>query len=189
MALIAVVLIVILGVGGYFGYEEYRSMSYNDNLKKSDDSWRSAKSAILQTDIETKSYDTNIEHIKAAMNSTDQAINHTQEMIDIAPDNATREFGNIRIQQYRESKKIMELYLRLVEDLQSSGIWSAYATVDTMEKEMDSINANLDSLQLQLIELIESNPDLKSRLNNVLGEGRVNDMSSQPGNATFEKII
>jgi hypothetical protein len=58
-----------------------------------------------------------------------------------------------------------------------------------MEKEMDSINANLDSLQLQLIELIESNPELKSRLNNVLGEGRVNDMSNQPGNATFEKII
>jgi hypothetical protein len=58
-----------------------------------------------------------------------------------------------------------------------------------MEKEMDSINANLDSLQLQLIDLIESNPDLKSRLNNVLGEGRVSDMSSQPGTATFEKII
>lgn len=189
LALMCVAIILAVSVGGFYGFKEYQSYTYDQNLKKSDELWLNAKESIGQTDIETKSYETNIELIKDSMNKTDLAINYTQVMLSNAPDNATKEYAQIRINQYNESKKIIEMYLKFNEDLKSSGIFGVLGTMDTFNKELDKITSNLKNYQNELIKLVNSNPELKARLNKVLGENRVKEIITAPGTNSTGLVI
>ena len=183
IALIIVVLVVIVGLGGFFAYQEQQSSNYNNNLKKSDGFWLDARASFTQINMENESSQNNINYIKDSIDFTDQAINTTQEMFKTAPDNATKEFARIRLEQFQESKKVMGLYQQIIEKMQTSGIEGAMETAKKLETQLTTSTQKLDSLQNQLIDLANSNPSLKNRLINVLGEERVNEMLQKPGTA------
>lgn len=183
IALIIVALVVIIGVGGYFTYQEHQSSNYNNYLKKSDGLWLDARSSFTQINMENESSKTNINYINDSINFTDQAINSTHEMMKIAPDNATKEFARIRIEQFQESKKIMGLYQQIIGKMQTGGVEEAIKTANSLETQLTTSTQKLDSLQNQLIELVNSNPSLKNRLITVLGEERVDEMIKKPENS------
>ncbi|HEX3012720.1 MAG TPA: hypothetical protein VHO92_00405, partial [Methanobacterium sp.] len=149
IALILVV-VVIVSFGGYYAYGEYTSLKYNELLNQSDSAWLSAYNDLNQTNPETKSYETNIQLVKSAMNSTDQAISLSEQMVQIAPDKATKEYASIRLDMYKQAKKAEELYLKMFEDIQTSGIFAVLGYVDTMKKEMNSIQKNIETDNTQL---------------------------------------
>ncbi|MGC9516746.1 MAG: hypothetical protein ACP5C3_03505 [Methanomicrobiales archaeon] len=180
IALIFVTIIVIAGVG-YFAYQDSQSKAYNNYLRKSDKLWLDARSSFTQINMENESSKTNILYVTDSIGFTDQAINYTQEMIKTAPDNSTKKFAQIRLEQYQESKKVMGLYLQIFEKLRSDGVDEAIKTAQTLENQLMASTQKLNSLQTQLIELVNSDPTLKDRLIKVLGKERVNEMLQEPG--------
>lgn len=180
IALILVV-VVIVSFGGYYAYGEYTSLKYNELLNQSDSAWLSAYNDLNQTNPETKSYETNIQLVKSAMNSTDQAISLSEQMVQNAPDKATKEYASMRLDMYKQAKKAEELYLKMFEDIQTSGIFAVLGYVDTMKKEMNSIQKNIETDNTQLNTLVTHDSQLKQRLIGVLGEKRVNESLSYNG--------
>lgn len=182
-----VIIFAFAFIGGYFGYQQYQSYTYDDLLKKSDNSWVQAKDNLSQVNITKNSYDTNIKYIQNAMNLTDQAINQTQQLINTAPDNNTNAYAQIRLTEYQNAKKLEEYALKLNEDLKSSGIFGALAMFQNSSQDINNTSMNIAAEQNQLTELINSNPTLKQRLINVLGQDRINQiLQSVPaeGNGT-----
>lgn len=181
--LIALILVVgvIVSFGGYYAYGEYTSLKYNELLNQSDSAWLSAYNDLNQTNPETKSYEANIQLVKSAMNSTDQAISLSEQMVQNAPDKATKEYASIRLDMYKQAKKAEELYLKMFEDMQTSGIFAVLGYVDTMKKEMNSIQKNMETDNTQLNTLVTHDSQLKQRLIGVLGEKRVNESLSYNG--------
>ncbi|MDI6644876.1 MAG: hypothetical protein QME14_07435 [Methanobacteriaceae archaeon] len=174
-------LIAIIGVGGYLAYQESQSQIYNNLLKKADYAWMDAKASFIQVDMENGTSKNNIQYINDSITFTDQAINHTREMVKIAPDNATKEFAMIRLEQYQESKKVMGYYLEIFITLEKKGFDEAIKTATQLENKLNSSTQKLNTLQNNLIELVNSNPSLKTRLINNLGKERVNEMLQKPG--------
>ncbi|HEX3014321.1 MAG TPA: hypothetical protein VHO92_08625, partial [Methanobacterium sp.] len=74
-----------------------------------------------------------------------------------------------------------ELYLKMFEDIQTSGIFAVLGYVDTMKKEMNSIQKNIETDNTQLNTLVTHDSQLKQRLIGVLGEKRVNESLSYNG--------
>lgn len=178
--LVIVAILAIMGVGGYLTYQESRSQAYDNLIKKADYAWMDAKASFTQVDMENGTSLNNIQYINDSITFTDQAIVHTQEMVKIAPDNATKEFAMIRLEQYQESKKVMEYYLEIFEVLEKKGIDEAIKTATKLETQLASSTQKLNNLQSKLIELVNSNPALKTRLINNLGKERVNEMLQKP---------
>ncbi len=169
--LIAVIFVVAI-VGGYYGYQEYLSYTYNENLKVSSDMMNKTHETLKTVSIQNKSYDTNIQIIKDSMNYTDVAINSTQKMIGNAPDAQAKEFAELRMSNLKEMKNYEELILKVCEDMKSSGIWAVVGEMDTMTQTMDGINQRVDSNNEKISQLITATPQLKSRLMDVLGENK-----------------
>lgn len=178
--MIIVGIISIISVGGYLAFQESQSQAYDRLLKKADYAWMDAKASFTQVDMENGTSQNNIQYINDSINFTDQAIAHTQEMVKIAPDNATKEFAMIRLEQYKESKKVMGYYLEIFETLEKKGIDEALKTATQLETKLSSSTQKLNNLQSKLIELVNSNPSLKTRLTNNLGKQRVNEMLQKP---------
>ena len=178
--LVIVAILAIMGVGGYLTYQESQSQAYDNLIKKADYAWMDAKASFTQVDMENGTSLNNIQYINDSITFTDQAIAHTQEMVKIAPDNATKEFAMIRLEQYQESKKVMEYYLEIFEVLEKKGIDEAIKTATKLETQLASSTQKLNNLQRRLIKLVNSNPALKTRLINNLGEERVNEMLQKP---------
>lgn len=178
-------IIVLVGVvaivGGYYGYETYKNNAYNDLLLETDGangtSAQSYDLAVNVTDkIDTVSYETSIKNIKNAINLNEKCINQSDEMINIAPDNATKEYAKLRKNQYINRGKIYELLLKLLEDIKANGILAASATLGTFNTESENIGKQMEKDQIALIKLVNDNPDLKKRLNEVLGEKRTKEI-------------
>lgn len=188
LALIGFV-VVITFLGGYFGVFQYKSTSYDDLLKKSDDNLVQARNTLLTSNITNSSYDTNIKIAQSSMSSMDQAINQSEKMVNVAPDNATKQYAQIRLQQLQNGKKLQEYYLKTLEDIKSSGILAAATLLQNNTQDINNIISQIANEQNQLIVLINSNPSLNERLIKVLGKDRVNEilMSSFPGNQSTIK--
>lgn len=188
LALIGLMVIVAF-LGGYFGVFQYNSVTYDDLLKKSDDNLVQARNTLLTSNITNSSYDTNIKIAQNSMNSMDQAINQSEEMVNIAPDNATKQYAQIRLQQLQNGKKLQEYYLKTLEDIKSSGILTAASLLQNNTQDINNIISQITNEQNQLIALINSNPSLNERLIKVLGKNRVNEilMSSSQGNQSTIK--
>jgi len=178
--MIIVGIISIISVGGYLAFQESQSKAYDSLLKKADYAWMDAKASFTQVDMANGTSQNNIQYINDSITFTDQAIAHTQEMVRIAPDNATKEFAMIRLEQYQESKKVMGYYLEIFETLEKKGIDEAIKTATQLETKLSSSTQKLNNLQSKLIELVNSNPSLKTRLTNNLGKQRVNEMLQKP---------
>lgn len=172
---LVLVIVIIAAVGGYFGYQEYQSATYNSLLNQSESNFLQAKTSLNQTG-EKLSYETNINKIKQSMSYTDQAINETAQMISVAPDNATKKYAEIRNDQFKIAKQVEEMYLRLYEDIKTSGIFGAMSTIQTFKNETESISKKMSDDQNQLISLVNNNPELKQRLTQALGEKRVKEL-------------
>lgn len=176
---IIVIVAIVAVVGGYYGYESYKSNTYNDLLLKTE----GANGTLIQagnllnaTNFTTKTYDTNIQSVKQAINLTDVTINETQVMVDIAPDNATKEYAQLRLKQYKNLRQIEEMYLKLYEDVKVSGIFGALGTISTMSNETSRLSNEIKTDQKTIIDLVNSNPQLKTRLYQVLGDKQANDL-------------
>lgn len=169
------VIVVIVAAGGYYGYQEYQATAYDNLLNQSEGSFVQIKDNLNQTG-EKLSYETNIGKIKQSINYTDQAINETAQMINIAPDNVTKKYAEIRNDQFKLVKQVEEMYLRVYEDIQTSGIFGAMSSIKTLKNETNSISAKMSDDQNQLITLVNTNPELKQRLTQILGEKKVKEL-------------
>ncbi len=184
---LTVIIFVISFVGGFFGYHQYQSYTYDDLLKKSDSNWVQAKDNLSQVNITKNSYDTNIKYIKNAINLTDEAINQTQQMVNNAPDNETYAYAQIRLTQYQNARSMEEYLLKLIEDIKTNGIFVAIAFFQDNTEDINNIGLNIAAEQNQLIQVVNSNPSLNQRLVNVLGQDRVNGILKdvpEQGNGT-----
>ena len=169
------VIVIIIAAGGYYGYQEYQATVYDNLLNQSESSFIQIKDNLNQTG-EKLSYETNIGKIKQSINYTDQAINETAQMINVAPDNVTKKYAEIRNDQFKLVKQVEEMYLRVYEDIQTSGIFGAMNSIKTLKNETNSIGAKMSNDQNQLITLVNTNPELKQRLTQVLGEKEVKEL-------------
>ena len=179
LAGIIVLVAFVVVIGGYYGYGEYKSMTYNDLMKQvdgSDGSIVQARNAYNEINETTKSYETNINNVKKGMELTDQSINGTKQMMDIAPDEATFEYARIRNSQFIIMKNVEELVLRLFEEMQSGNIFTAAAYAETMNTELTNLEQQMDTEQTALVNLVNSNPELKERMISNLGESRTNEI-------------
>jgi len=77
----------------------------------------------------------------------------------------------------------MGLYQQIIEKMQTDGVEEAIKTANSLETQFTTSTQKLDSLQNQLIELVNSNTSLKNRLITVLGEERVDEMIKKPENS------
>jgi len=179
LAGIIVIIAIVAVVGGYYGYGVYQSNTYNDLLLKTEGEngtlFQTGK-ILNETNFTTKSYETNIGNVKQAINLTDLTINQTQDMVNIAPDNATKEYAQLRLKQYKDLRSIEEMYLKLYEDIQASGIFGAIGTISAMTNETNRLTDEMTADQNSIISLVNSNPQLKNRLNQTLGENQTNKL-------------
>lgn len=173
---VLIVIFVVAFLGGLFGYQQYQSLTYNDLLKKADSNWIQAKGNLSQINLTSNSYDTNIKYAQNAINLTDQAINQTQQMTNIAPDNATSAYAQIRLAEYQNAKKLEEYILKINEDLKTSGIFATAALIQNSAQDINNTSLNIAAEQNQLIQLVNANPSLYQRIVNVLGQNRVNQI-------------
>nr|WP_319372548.1 hypothetical protein [uncultured Methanobacterium sp.] len=175
LAGIIVIIAIVAVVGGYYGYGVYQSNTYNDLLLKTEGEngtlFQTGK-ILNETNFTTKSYETNIGNVKQAINLTDLTINQTQDMVNIAPDNTTKEYAQLRLKQYKDLRNIEEMYLKLYEDIQASGIFGAIGTISAMTNETNRLTDEMTADQNSIISLVNSNPQLKNRLNQTLGENQ-----------------
>jgi hypothetical protein len=179
LAAIIVIIALVAVVGGYYGYGYYKSNTYNDLLVKTEGengTLFQAGNFLNETNFTTKSYETNIQSVKQAINLTDVTINETQSMVDIAPDNATKEYAQLRLKQYKNFRQIQEMYLKLYEDIKVSGIFAAIGSVGTINNETTRLANEMNTDQNTLVNLVNSNPELKNRLYQTLGEKRANEL-------------
>ncbi len=175
LAGIIVIIAIVAVVGGYYGYGVYQSNTYNDLLLKTEGengTLIQTGKILNETNFTTKSYGTNIGNVKQAINLTDLTINQTQDMVNIAPDNATKEYAQLRLKQYKDLRSIEEMYLKLYEDIQASGIFGAIGTINAMTNETNRLTDEMTADQNSIISLVNSNPQLKNRLNQTLGENQ-----------------
>lgn len=176
--LILVVIFIATFFAGFFGYQQYNSYTYNNLLNQSDNNWVQAKGLVDQVNITGNSYDTNIQYLQNAENLTRQAINETQQMSNVAPDDSTYAYAQIQLAEYQNALKLEDQYLKVNEDLKSSGLLSAAAMVQNNTQSINATGQNIIVEQNQLIQLVNSNPSLNKRLVNVLGQSRVNQIMS-----------
>lgn len=176
--LIIVLIFVFTFFAGFLGYQQYNSYTYNNLLKQSDNNWVQAKNYVDKVNITANSYDTNIQYLQTAENLTNQAINQTQEMSNIAPDESTYAYSQIQLAKLQNAFKLEDYYLKINEDLKSSGLFATAALVQDIGKDVNSTGQNIVAEQNQLIQLVNSNPSLNNRLVDVLGQDRVNQIMS-----------
>lgn len=178
--LVFFLILVLIFIGtffvGFFGYQEYNSYTYNNLLKQSDANWVQAKSLVDQVNLTSNSYDTNIQYLQSAENLTRQAINETQEMSNVAPDENTFAYAQLMLAEYQNALELEDYYLRVNEDLKSSGLLYAAAIVQNNTQDINDTGQNIVNEHNQLIQLVNSNPSLNNRLVNVLGQSRVNEI-------------
>ena len=157
--------VIVVFVGGIFGYQYYQSMTYDNLLNKSESSFIESKHSFNQLEKVT-SVEEGIGRIKQSINYADQAINETAQMINVAPDNATREYAVIRNDQFKIMKQMDESYLHMLEaKMNGTG-----GTVASKPSKAKSIDTKLSDDQDRLVMLVKSNFGLKQRLTHVLGE-------------------
>lgn len=88
-------------------------------------------------------------------------------MINVAPDNATREYAEIRNDQFKIMKQMDESYLRMLEAKTNGTGGTIGASKPSQAK---SVGTKLSDDQDRLVKLVKSNLGLKQRLSQVLGE-------------------
>ena len=178
--LVFFLILVLIFIGtffvGFFLYLEFNSYTYNNLIKQSDANWVQAKSLVDQVNLTSNSYDTNIQYLQSAENLTRQAINETQEMSNVAPDENTFAYAQLMLAEYQNALELEDYYLRVNEDLKSSGLLYAAAIVQNNTQDINDTGQNIVNEHNQLIQLVNSNPSLNNRLVNVLGQSRVNEI-------------
>ena len=115
-------IVLILGLTAVFAViPAYNSMMYNSHLSKANEAVALAQTSISQAEPLTKPIDTNIKLTNQSMGYVDQAIGHTEAMSYYAPNQAAKEYADLRLKQYQEIRHWDEMAIRGYEEMKSSG--------------------------------------------------------------------
>ncbi len=169
---------VIAFIGAFYGFQLYQSNTYDTLLNQSENNMLQGESYMNETDFGSGSPQSNMQDITDALNSTSAAINETQEMENVAPDTATYQYAVIRLGELQNMTKGENDEMGIFQEMQTNGVFSAALDAVSMNNTLTATENNITLGQNQLIQLVNSNGQLKARLTNVLGENTVNQMLS-----------
>jgi cytoskeletal protein RodZ len=182
LAVIGCSVFVLILVGAFIIYPAYASAMYNYHFGEANKDISNAKAASSQVDALNKPLDSDIQSTEESQNYTEKAIKEFQSMSYYAPDKPSKEYADLRSKQFQEVDQWDNISIRTFQNMQSSGTLAVALTFQsTSAPQIYSIQTDITSYQDQIVQLVESNPNLKQRRIDVLGE----DTASKLGTYNF----